>query len=171
MNLMLVSFQFLNVAHKFNQIFILPFLAHQIMSIRAQRSGMVVPWPYGCFYVGREFLGYFCKFIGTWIQQWVPPCLQGSFSHTETAILHTLWLSCWLRSICFPLWTCLHKFPNEAMKQFAFRVPCSRHSTVSSYYHCVVTLSSYQMLQSKIPSALPLLNFPLFHPSVLNKSP
>lgn len=147
MNLMLVSFQFLNVAHKFNQIFIFTFSGS---SDREHKSSE--EWNGGAvairlFYVGRERISWlFCKFIGTWIQQWVPPCLQGNFSHTETAILRTLWLSCWLRSICFPLWTCLHKFPNEAMKQFAFRVPCSRHSTVSSYCHCVVTLG-YQMLQ------------------------
>lgn len=34
------------------------------MSIRAQRSGMVVPWPYSCFmWEEREFLGSFVSFL------------------------------------------------------------------------------------------------------------
>lgn len=138
---MLVSFPFLNVAHKFNQMFIFTFSGSSDPEHKSSEEWNGDAMAIWLFYVGRERISWlFYKFLGTWIQQWVPPCLQGNFSHMETAILRTLWSSGWFKSICFPLRTYLHKFPNEAMKQCAFRVPySSSHFTLSSYGHCVVT--------------------------------
>ena len=117
MNLMLISFQFLNVSHKFNQLFIFTFSGSSDPEHKSSEEWNGDAMAIWLFYVGRERSSWlFYTFLGTWIQQRVPPHLQGNLSHTETAILPTLCSPCWFRSICFPLWTDLHKFPNEAMK-------------------------------------------------------
>lgn len=118
MNLMLVSFQFLNVSHKFNQLFIFTFSGSSDPEHKSSEEWNGDAMAIWLFYVGRERSPWlFYTFLGTWIQQRVPPRLQGNSSHTETAILPTLCSPCWFRFICFPLWTDLHKFPNEAMKR------------------------------------------------------